>query len=189
MTSTRHLLLPALTLLALAWPTTAAAMTPEPDTEASASEPTQFLELGLNLRTDLGVHPLRINIGWRMPLLDVALTVDPMFWTDGQSSTDLAAFWLLDNGVHPYAGWRVTTIGLRDGTQLQQNLLLGVGMALPEFFDGLLRGQWGLELATTIVKSGGELPTEVISFGSARSYLDLVNFAMFARFDFNIGLL
>ncbi len=188
MTSKTSSLSLALLLLALAWPTNAAAMTPEPDVQAS-SEPTQFLELGLNLRTDLGVHPLRVNIGWRMPWLDVALTVDPMFWTDGQSSTDLAAFWLLDNGVHPYAGWRVTTIGLRDGTQLHQNLLLGVGMALPEFFDGFLRGQWGLELATTVVKSGGELPTEVISFGSARSYLDLVNFAMFARFDFNIGLL
>lgn len=172
------------TLTAAAWPAQAA--TPEDSEDAPA--PTQFLELGLNLRTDLGVHPLRIDLGWRMPHLEALLVLDPMFWTDGQSSTDLSFHWLTEPGVQPFAGWRLTTIGLPEGTQMQQNLLLGCGLALPEFFGGKLRGQWGMELAMTVAKHGGGLPSEVLSFASARHYLDLVNFAMFARFDFNLGM-
>ena len=166
----------------LAWMTPAVAMAEEESTEK-----TGFAGVGLNLRTDLGVHPLRLDVAWRMPGFEALLVLDPMFLTDGQSSTDLIGYWLIDD-VHPYAGWRLTTIGLVDGAQLQHNLLVGVGLALPEFWDGLLRGQWGFELATTIVKHGGGLPAEVVSFGSARSYLDLVNFAMYARFDFQIGV-
>lgn len=155
--------------------------------DVSEPEKRGFLEFGLNLRTDLGVHPLRVDIGFRLPKLEVLLIADPMFVFDKQSSTDLI-FFFTPKKVHPYAGWRMTTIGLVDGRQFQQNLLVGVGLALPEFLDGRLRGQWGFELAMATVKHGGGLPSETLSFGSARSYLDLVNFAMFARYDFQLGV-
>lgn len=160
---------------------------PDKSIDASAPEKKGFLEFGLNLRTDLGVHPLRVDVGFRLPKLEVLLIADPMFVFDKQSSTDLI-FFFTPKKVHPYAGWRMTTIGLVDGRQFQQNLLMGVGLALPEFLDGRLRGQWGFELAMATVKHGGGLPSETLSFGSARSYLDLVNFAMFARYDFQLGV-
>ena len=178
-------------LVILAIPTLAAAEAPpESGGEEELIEDgvkTGFLGLGLNLRTDLGVHPLRVDVGFRLPKLEVLMILDPMFVFDKQSSTDLL-FLFLPNKVPPYAGWRMTTIGLVDGRQFQQNLLLGVGLALPEFLDGRLRGQWGFELAMTTVKHGGGLPSETLSFASARSYLDLVNFAMYARYDFQLGL-
>ena len=112
------------------------------------------------------------------------LVVDPMFWTDGQMSTDMLLQWRSDASVHAIAGWRVTSLGIAGGTQLQQNLLLGLGMDLPTFLDGAVRGQWGLELAMLVVKSGADLPAEFLNFSSARRYIDLVNFAMFARFEY-----
>ena len=146
------------------------------------------INAGLNLRTDLGAHPLRIDLGWRTQNTDLLLVLDPMFWTDGQSSSDLIFGWRFQNRVQPIIGWRMHSIKLPEGRQLQQNLLAGVALDLPTFFDNKLRGQWGFELATTLVKHGANLPAETISFASARHYLDLVNFGMFARFDFHIPL-
>jgi hypothetical protein len=142
------------------------------------------VHLGLNLRTDLGVHPLRLDLGVRYGNVDATLVLDPMVLTDGQMSTDLLLQYRSDLGIDGLVGWRTTTIGALDGPQFQQNLLLGAGLELPRFFDGAVRGQWGLELAMTVVKHGGGLPQEVISFSSGRHYIDLVNFAMFARFEF-----
>ena len=158
--------------------------------EAPAPEEDAFaIEAGLNLRTDLGVHPLRLDLAARWPDWEVALVLDPMFWTDGQTSTDLLGWWLNEAQVWPLAGWRMTTVPLLDGAQFQQNLVLGVGLPLPRFFDGRLRARWGMELAMVVVKHGGGVASEWLSFASARHYLDLVNFAMFVRFDFHWGLL
>jgi hypothetical protein len=107
-----------------------------------------------------------------------------MALTDGQMSTDLLLQYRSDVGIDGLVGWRTTTIGALDGPQFQQNLLLGAGLELPRFCDGAIRGQWGVELAMTVVKHGGGLPQEVISFSSGRHYIDLVNFAMFARVEF-----
>jgi len=147
--------------------------------------PTPFeIHGGLNLRTDLGVHPLRLDGGVRYGILDVVLVLDPMVLTDGQASTDLLLQLRSDVGIAGIAGWRLTTVGIADGIQFQQNLVLGVGMDLPSFFGGAVRGQGGLELAMMIVKHGADLPSEVISFASGRHYIDLVNFGMFARYEF-----
>ncbi len=162
--------------------TASALSPPEPPRKASS------IGFGLNLRTDLGTHPLRLDLVWRTERTDLALVLDPMFWTDGQSSTDLIMSFLLDNTLQPLVGWRLHTIKLPEARQLQHNLVAGLGLALPSFWKNRLKGQWGFELATTIVKHGGNLPAETISFASARNYLDLVNFGMFARFDFHIPL-
>lgn len=158
------------------------------DAQTAHEAPASSLALGLNLRTDLGAHPLRIDVGWQRKNADLVLVLDPMFWTDGQSSTDLLASWIFENKARPFVGWRLNTVALREGRQLQQNLVTGMGLGLPEFFDGKLRGAWGFELAMMVVKHGGGLPSEVLSFASARNYLDLVNFGMFVRLDFHLGL-
>jgi hypothetical protein len=58
---------------------------------------------GLNLRGDLGTHPIRAGAGVELGRVDTTLVLDPMFWTDGLG-----------------------------GTQFQQKLLVGVGAPLPQ---------------------------------------------------------
>lgn len=184
----RHLILSSLAaclLTLLSSASIASALTPPEQGEPAHRG---SVNAGLNLRTDLGAHPLRIDLGFRTRRADYLLVLDPMFWTDGQASTDLLFGWRLANRVQPIAGWRLNTIKLPESRQFQQNLLLGVALDLPSFWRDRLRGQWGFELAMTLVKHGGGVDTETISFASARSYLDLVNFGMFARFDFHVPL-
>lgn len=182
-----HNRLSSFTLLVVMLCTSSQALATEPPVDSP--EPVQSsVGVGLNVRTDLGAHPLRVDLVWRTARTDLALVLDPMFWTDGQSSTDLMMSFLLKNRLQPLVGWRLHTIKLPEARQLQHNLVAGVGLALPSFWRDRLKGQWGFELATTLVKHGGGLPAETISFASARSYLDLVNFGMFARFDFHIPI-
>lgn len=154
---------------------------------AHAEEDVHELQLGLNVRTDLGVHFARIDAGWHRNRLGLLLVVDPMFWTDGQTFTDLVGYYM-GNVLQPYVGWRLATIALAEGAQLQENLLLGFALPFPRFWGGRFGGQWGFELAMMLVKHGGGLPSESISFESGRHYIDFVNFGMYARFDYNLPL-
>lgn len=162
----------------------------EHNAETSQPTPPPFLRLhaGLNLRTDLGVHPLRLDMGGQFSEFDLVLVLDPMFWTDKQSNTDLLVQWRNSSGISPIVGWRLTTISLQGGLQLQQNLVLAAAADLPKLWDGHISGQAGLELATVVLKHGADLPPELISFASARHYLDLVNFALFLRLEYNLEL-
>jgi hypothetical protein len=138
---------------------------------------------GINLRTDLGTHPLRIDGGVRYKQLDFILVLDPMYFLDQQSSTDLLAEWRGKNGIAPVLGWRFNTIGFIDGSQVQHNLLLGGALDTPKFWDGRVRGQVGLEMAMMLVKHGGGGPVETIGFSSGRRFVDFVNFALFLRIE------
>jgi len=138
---------------------------------------------GINLRTDLGTHPFRIDGGVRYKQLDFVLVLDPMYFLDEQSSTDIFAEWRGKNGLSPLLGWRFNTVGLIDGSQVQHNLLLGGALDTPKFWDGRIRGQVGLELAMMLVKHGGGGPVETIGFSSGRRFVDFVNFALFLRIE------
>src|SRR5687768_17245810 len=81
---------------------------------------------GLNIRGDLGTHPIRIGGGVQVGRVDAMLVVDPMFWTDGQVDTDLFAFWNpCKRGWGLLGGWRTSTIGILGGTQFQEKLIVG----------------------------------------------------------------
>ncbi|HRI63633.1 MAG TPA: hypothetical protein PK156_05330 [Polyangium sp.] len=138
---------------------------------------------GINLRTDLGTHPLRLDGGVRYGQLDFILVLDPMYFLDQQSSTDILAEWRAKNGFAPVLGWRFNTVGLIDGSQVQHNLVLGGALDTPKFWDGRMRGQAGLELAMMLVKHGGGGPVETIGFSSGRRFVDFVNFALFLRIE------
>jgi hypothetical protein len=143
---------------------------------------------GLNLRAELGTHPIRAGGGVGLGNLDVNLTLDPMFWTDGQHDVDLIAGWSpCPRGWGPIAGWRTTAIGLAGGNQYQHKLVVGVSAPLPAF-SRRIRARWAFELATVIVKHGGDLPSEWISFATGRDFIDLVNFGMFVRIEYAAGL-
>ena len=137
---------------------------------------------GLDLRADLGTHPIRAGGGLSFGKLDTMLVLDPMFWTDGQHDLDLFGTWsVVDGGYGPLLGWRTSTIGIQGGTQLQQKLVMGLGGTLPSI--RCLRIHWQFELAALVVKHGGDLPTEWISFATGRDFIDLLNFGMFVTVE------
>jgi hypothetical protein len=140
---------------------------------------------GLNLRADPGTHPIRAGGGIERGAIDATLVLDPMFWTDGQHDVDLYAHWKLSSaGWSLLSGWRTTAIGLQDGHQYQQKLLVGIGAPLPFFGELPLRAAAALELAALVLKHGADLPREWISFDSGRDFIDLVNFGMFVTIEY-----
>src|SRR5687768_3795404 len=81
---------------------------------------------GLNLRSELGTHPIRIDGGIRLGRLDLIGVVDPMFWTDGEVDVDAIAAWHIgDRGYAVFAGWRPASIAIGDDRQWQHGLLVG----------------------------------------------------------------
>jgi hypothetical protein len=142
---------------------------------------------GLDLRADLGTHPIRAGGGFQHDKWDATLILDPMFWTDGQHDLDLfGTYSVADGGWGPLLGWRTSTIGIAGGTQLQEKLVVGVGATLPSIH--CLRIHWHFELATLVVKHGGDLPTGWISFASGRDFIDLINFGMFVTVEYGRSL-
>ncbi|MCO4763296.1 MAG: hypothetical protein KC502_17395 [Myxococcales bacterium] len=163
--------------------TTATAAAPSPTAVTATTTAASDWHVGLNLRTDLGSHPIRLDGGVRLGTWDLVAVADIMAWTDGQMDTDFMAFRRGDSGWATMVGWRWTRISLGDSAQSQQKLLLGVGGDLPDL-SASIRASWGMELAAVLVKHGGGLPTESLSFASARHYIDLLNFGMFVRIEF-----
>lgn len=138
---------------------------------------------GLNLRADSGAHPARVILGADTGPLDISATLDPMVLTDGQFDADLlATSRLSDGGWGLVTGFRTTSIGILGGRQSQEKLVLGISAPLP--LSPPLRARWTFEAATVIVKHGGDLPTDWISFETGRDFIDLINFGMFITFEY-----
>ena len=143
---------------------------------------------GLDLRADLGTHPIRIGAGVQFPYVDTTLVLDPMFWTDNQHDIDALAFWApCPRAWGLFGGWRTSAIGILGGRQFQEKLLVGIGAPLPRLAKSI-RARWSFELATVLVKHGGDLPTDWISFASGRDFIDLVNFGMFVTIEYDHAL-
>lgn len=149
-----------------------------------AAEAETAWHAGLDVRGDLGTHPIRAGGGIEFGRVDTMLVLDPMFWTDGQHDIDAFAFWApCAKGWGLLGGWRTSTIGLLDGTQFQQKLVIGIGAPLPRLAKHI-RTRFGFELATLVVKHGANLPSDWISFASGRDFIDLVNFGMFVTVEY-----
>lgn len=140
---------------------------------------------GLDLRVDQGAHPIRVGGGVELGRHDLMLVLDPMAWTDDQHDLDVLAYYrLVPAGWSLLYGWRTTAIGIADGHQLQEKLLLGFGAPLPFFGRLPVRARWSFELASLVVKHGAGLPRQWISFDSGRDFIDLLNFGMFVTFEY-----
>ena len=142
---------------------------------------------GLNMRTDFGTHPIRLDAGVGSGHLDLIVVLDPMFWTDDQFDTDLLLDWSFTPGWSVLAGLRSTAIALSGGTYWQQKSLTGIAGRLPALAGQSVRAQWGLELSILWVKHGGGLPVDAISFASFRHVADNLNFGMFVRIEYARG--
>ena len=142
---------------------------------------------GLNLRSELGTHPIRIDGGVQLGKVDLIGVLDPMYWTDGEVDIDLIAAVHVVKGYAVFGGWRPASIGIaQDERQFQHALLLGALGPLPKL--GPIELQWGFEVATVVVKHGGSLPTDMLSLGSMADVGDNVNVSMFLRVGYSDAL-
>ena len=145
-------------------------------------------QAGVNIRTDLGSHPLRLDASVRVHDFDFLVVVDPMVIVDGQFDLDLLAAWRpMGFRWAVMAGWRTTSIELPDGPQYQQRVVIGSMADLPPVLDAI-HASWGVEMATVLYRHGGGLPSESIGFESGRHFIDYVNFGMFLRVHFTTPL-
>ncbi len=157
-------------------------------TWAGAASADRAWHAGLNLRSELGTHPIRAGGGVQLDRLELTLVLDPMWWTDGQHDIDAVMGWRVDDrGLGLFAGWRNTSLGLSGGRHYQEKLLLGVSSPMDAISTSWFAATWGFEVSTVVAKHGADLPTEWISFETGRDFIDLVNFAMFVRFDYAAG--
>jgi hypothetical protein len=150
---------------------------------ASAPAPAhaQDWHVGLNVRSELGTHPVRIDGGVRVGRLDLIAVLDPMFWIDGEIDVDLIAAWRIgDYAV--FGGWRPASIAFADERQFQHAVLAGVLGRLPSV--GPLDLVWGFEVAAVVVQHGGNAPTEMLSLDSMSDVGDSFNASMFLRVGF-----
>ncbi len=135
---------------------------------------------GVNLRSELGTHPVRVDGGVRFGRLDLIAVLDPMFWTDGEADVDVVAVVrVAPSGYGVLAGWRPASIAIGDLRQFQHSLLVGAIGPLPRV--GPLELAWGVEVAAVVVKHGGGLPTETLSIGDTSEVGDNINATMFLR--------
>jgi hypothetical protein len=150
----------------------------------ATAEADAYFHAGLDLRGDTGAHPIRVTGGVQLGRVDTMLVLDPMFWTDSQLDLDALVFWApCSRAWGLLGGWRTSTIALLDGTQFQEKLIVGIGAPLPQIGHHI-RTRFHFELATVVVKHGGGLATDWISFATGRDFIDLVNFGMFVSFEY-----
>ena len=144
-------------------------------------EPPRAWHAGLALRSDLGTHFARLAGGIRLAGWDFTAIIDPLVVTDDVHDLDVLVEPRLGGGWAVLGGLRVTSIGLAGGRHWQDKLLVGVSAELPALAGGALRGRFGLELATLVVKHGGGAGTDWLDFD--RTWSDAFQFGLFARIE------
>ena len=153
----------------------------------ASAEPDRAWHAGTNLRSELSTHAFRVDGGVRLGRVDLIGVLDPMVVADGEMDLDALVSYRINRcGYRAFAGWRAATIALADGRQFQETLLLGAMAPLPKL--GPLDLQFGVELATVLVKHGGGVPTDWTSFSSSSELGDNINISMFLRIGYEHAL-
>jgi hypothetical protein len=159
---------------------------PDPPDEPVTIDPCLHFHAGLDIRTDLGTHPIRTAFGVRRqnldgtPVVAGTLVLDPYAFLDGQHDLDLLVERFFGPRIGLLAGWRWTAISVNNGILHQQRSLVGITGIGPTF--GPVQTSASLELAILWVKHGAGTMTEWIS--ADRNLLDHFGFGLFARFDY-----
>ena len=146
----------------------------------------QLLHAGLDMRTDLGAHQMRLPLGIRTGPWDGTLVVDPMVLLDGQHDLDLIGEYFFGPRIGVFVGWRWSAIKVADGVHNQQRSLVGITGVGPSFFDGKLRTSASVELATLWVKHGGGVDMDWIS--ADRNLHDALGVGIFVRVEYARGI-
>lgn len=130
------------------------------------------------------MHPLRIVGGLELGRVDVTAALDPLVAIDGQHDGDLVAGTRL--GCTPwrwFGGVRSTAIAITGGTTWQEQVIAGVTAPLPSP-GGSLRASFGVELGMFVVKHGGGIATEWVSWSPGRVFFENYDLGLFVRFEY-----
>jgi hypothetical protein len=152
-------------------------------TVATAAAEPRDAHVGVNLRTETGVHQARLDGGVRVGAWDVIVVVDPLVLTDGEHDLDVLVRWNPSEGHAGWAlagGWRTASIELASGHRFHQNLLVGATADLPCLVRGV-RAQLGLELAIVTARHGAALGTDWLPTDDR--VLDVIQPGMFLRLE------
>jgi hypothetical protein len=142
----------------------------------------ELMHVGVDGRTDLGTHHLRLPLGYRTGSLDTTLVLDPLVVLDGQHDFDLNIEYFFGPRIGLLTGYRWSAIAVDQGLHHQHRTLIGVTAVGPSFFDGELRTKFSFEMATLWVKHGGGVDANWIS--ADRNLLDSFSFGLFARIEY-----
>lgn len=146
------------------------------------------IHTGINMRTSLGTHRFRLELGGRWDRFESYVVLDPSSSRDGETDLDVVAMWWFRPAAWAgFVGWRNTSFNLLGENRWHEYLLVGISSRLPALGPSWLRTNVGLELGVDIVRHGSNAPTEYISFSSGRHWQDLVHVALFARIEAAVG--
>jgi hypothetical protein len=141
---------------------------------------------GLNYRSDLGTHQMRVEIGGRWKSLEAAVVLDPHMITDSQSDNDVTAtWWFKPSQFAVFTGFRTTSYRLLGETVFHEKMLTGVVARLPTIGTDRVRFVVGLEMATEIVRHGDAIQNDWLDMDAAD---ELVNLSLFGRAEFTMDL-
>ncbi|HEY5925700.1 MAG TPA: hypothetical protein VIV11_28635 [Kofleriaceae bacterium] len=149
---------------------------------AGSAHAERYLHTGLDIRSDLGAHAVRLPIGYRACAWDATLVLDPMIALDSQHDLDVLGEYYVRDRVGVLFGWRWSAIAIAGGVHHQQRSIIGVTGVGPDFFDRRLRTSFSFEIATLWVKHGGGVESQWISFD--RNLDDSILLGIFVRLEY-----
>jgi hypothetical protein len=131
---------------------------------ASPLEASRGWAAGIQVRTDLATRLFRAGASVRLGQIGQGVVFDPLSYAGRhQSDTDLLLEWLpLPAQWAAVLGWRLTAVPVLGQRYLHERLVVGVSAPLPRLGWRHLRFRFGVEVAFTLVKHGGDLPTRTL---------------------------
>jgi hypothetical protein len=146
---------------------------------SARATPGRDWHIGLNMRSDLGVHYFRFDTGVRFGRVDLVAVIDP-YLPSNRADLDLLVKVRVAPELAVLVGERTSALGMADGLRYHENLLLGLTTPLPHI--GRMRGELGGEMATIWLKHGADLPT--YSLLERGHFSEATTFSLFVRIEF-----
>lgn len=148
-------------------------------TGRAAADPA--VRAGLELRTDLRAHPVRLPLSVHLERVDLTLVLDPLVIADGEHDADVTVEWRRRaSRTAALFGWRTSALAVAGGIHWQQRSLVGVTTHLGRW--RWLDAQFGAEAALLWVRHGAA--TETTWIGADRAIADHLRFGMFVRVSY-----
>lgn len=139
--------------------------------------------IGLEGRSDLWRHPLRLATGVSFGALDLTLITDPGVIFDGKHEADLlVGWWFIPHAWQLAIGFRNSSMPVLHGRRYDEALVLGLDAALPKLDGKHLRATVGVTLALDLYRHGGGIPARSLP-SRVPDLADFISFGFNARFE------
>ena len=130
------------------------------------------------LRDHGGVHLVRLGGGVRYHHVELDALLDPLFWVDDTSTSDLTLAWRFDNQASIHAGWRDARVGVGGGARMFESAVVGASLPIT---GQAVQLRAGIELSALVLAHGDDMPAQWISFDSGRRFIDSYGVDLFLQ--------